>query len=84
MYLDPNSWQAQSIADQIIAILGDKRELELIQILQPQFSQDGNQYCYLYGEMPNDYIAGFGDTAILAARDFFNNFYNQKVATQVK
>jgi len=55
-----------------------ERKLSILKALNPKFSKDGNQWCYLYGELPNDCIVGFGDTPYDAMNDFVKNFYSQK------
>lgn len=79
MYLDPNDHLTTQIADTIMDSVRDQVYLNLINALKPIFSKDGNMYCYLYGELPNDCIIGFGETAALAMYDFYHNFYNEKV-----
>lgn len=79
LIIDPNSHAAVSITDTVIANLELQRELQIIQHLQPKFSKDGNQFCYLYGENLQEGIAGFGDTPYLAMADFCRNFYSEKI-----
>ena len=46
-------------------------------LLKPVMSIDGNQFCFLLGDNLQSGLAGFGDTARLAAIDFnkqFNEF----------
>jgi len=78
MLIDFNHWQGSQIGNDISQLISQKGRLDIISALQPKFSKDGNQFCYLYGELPNDCIAGFGDTPVGAMEDFVNNFYNQK------
>ena len=35
-----------------------------------KLSKDGNQWCWLYGDNLQEGVAGFGDTPVLAAREF--------------
>lgn len=51
----------------------------VLEILNPKLEIDGNQWCYIWGQMPETYIVGFGDTPFKAMEDFCNSFYNQKV-----
>ena len=55
-----------------------KHNLETIKALNPSFTKDGDKYCYLYGNLPNDCVIGFGDTAYLAMIDFVKNFHESK------
>lgn len=77
-FIDADHWKGAQILDEIQAAEQEKRELQIVNMLKPEFSKDGNQYCFLYGTLPNDCIIGFGDTAYLAMRDFCNNFYTSK------
>jgi len=77
-FIDADHWKGAQILDEVIAQTQTRSELQIIEMLKPEFSKDGNQYCYLYGTLPNDCIVGFGDTAYLAMADFCKNFYNSK------
>ena len=78
MKIDFDHHTGQCIADEIINQQDLDRRLSIIKALNPKFSKDGNQWCYLYGKLPNDCIIGFGDTPADAMDDFIINFYNQK------
>lgn len=78
MKIDFDHWKGAQIADEIQNQIDLDRKLSIIKALSPAFSKDGNQWCYLYGELPNDGIVGFGDTPNDAMEDFIINFYNQK------
>jgi len=39
-------------------------------LFRPKLSIDGNQWCALYGDNPQDGVAGFGDSPTKAMRDF--------------
>ena len=71
-----------SLGSQIGYAIVDNIELEknlsIIKSLNPVLKQEGNQWCYAYGELPNDCILGFGDTPYEAMLDFCQNFFNQK------
>jgi hypothetical protein len=47
-------------------------------LLRPKLLLDGNQYCALYGDDLMSGIAGFGDTADAAMRDFDKNWTQSK------
>ena len=53
-------------------------------LLRPKLFLDGNQYCVLYGADLMNGIAGFGDTADAAMRDFDNNWVRSKAPTPAK
>jgi hypothetical protein len=82
MLIDFNHWKGSQIGDEIQSLLDLERNLSVIKNLNPVFSKDGNMWCYLYGELPNNCIVGFGATPYEAATDFATNFFNQKAALQ--
>lgn len=43
-------------------------------IYRPRLFIDGNQWCALFGENLQDGVAGFGDSPLLAYRDFDKNW----------
>lgn len=77
-YLDPNHYQTAQIADELNAAATELRSLQIIGQLKPTLSKDGNQFCFLLGEAPNDCCVGFGDTVAKAMQDFCYNFFNYK------
>ena len=84
MKIDFDHWQGSQIADVIMRNLNEQSDLQIIQALNPEFSQDGNQYCFLYGELPNDCVIGFGETPLKAMVDFVYNFRSQKAIDNTK
>lgn len=78
--IDFDHWQGAAIGDQLRQNAEAEMNLQLIRSLNPVFSKDGNQFCFLYGTLPNDCIVGFGDTPYLAMCDFTKNFYNSKAS----
>jgi len=85
-YLDANQTTVHNLIQTHVDRLDDLRMLDIIEKLKPKFSQDGNQYCFILGEMPEHYIAGFGNTPYEAMQDFCKSFYNQKalIAPSIK
>lgn len=77
-YLDPNHYHTAQLVDELIAAAAELRTLQFINQIKPKYSIDGNQHCFIYGEMPENYIVGFGETAWQAAQDFHNNFVTSK------
>jgi len=76
--IDFDHWKGSQIGDEIQNQQALERNLSIINSLNPKFTKDGNQWCYLYGELPNDCVVGFGDTPYEAMNDFVINFCNQK------
>lgn len=77
-YLDANHWRVAQLVDELNATASEQRALQVISLLKPILSKDGNQFCYLYGTLPNDCVIGFGDTAGAAMYDFVKNFWSDK------
>ena len=57
--------------------LSEKREMQLFAMLKPKFGVDDGQYFVLLGEDLQSGICGFGDTLILAIRDFNAQFHKK-------
>jgi len=56
----------------------EQQEYNLVAILKPKITIDGNQWCVLYGENLQDGIAGFGETPYTAILNF-NSAWNKKI-----
>lgn len=56
-----------------------EEQLLMVKNLQPKFSKDGNQFCYLYGENLQEGIAGFGYTPAQALRKFYEAFMYETI-----
>lgn len=82
MKIDFDHYQGARIAEQSLANEQFEGQLMIIQRLQPKLGKDGKQWVYLLGEMPEHYLAGWGDTPYLAMEDFVRNFYTQKLSTE--
>ena len=79
LYLDANQNQVYNLISDMHSNAWDKADLQFIEALKPSFALDGNQYCFTYGELPNDCVQGFGDTPIKAMIDFVQNFRTQTI-----
>lgn len=55
----------------------ESSEMVLIAMLNPRIFIDGNQWCVLYGENPQDGVCGFGDSPRLAVYAF-NKAWDKK------
>lgn len=84
MYIDETRHKGSIILDLMIERLEDLYKLDLIEKLKPTLTKDGDQFCYLYGELPNDCVIGFGDTVGLAMNDFYVNFHGFKAKNMKK
>lgn len=85
MKIDFDHLQGSIIAETELSILNEKQNMQLIEILKPEFHQDGNMFCFTYPNrngLPNDCVQGFGETPIKAAYDFNKNFYSRKAQQQ--
>lgn len=79
MKIDFDHYQGAEIADLEKQNLNEERELQVIKALNPSLIKEGNQWCFILGEMPINFLAGFGDTPAKAMTDFVNNFYNETI-----
>jgi len=78
MYLDINQNNVSNLVSDMSNAVYEKERIDLVSTLGAKFMQEGNQYCWIYGELPNNAIIGFGDTPGEAMHDFWKSFYNQK------
>lgn len=78
--IDFDHWKGAEIGDSLMAAAQEAREQQLVANLKPDFSLDGNMYCFLYGTLPNDCIVGYGETPAKAMANFYNNFMTEKAA----
>lgn len=69
--------QADIVHQTILSNEVEKAEYNLLVLLRPKLSKDGNQYCLLYGENLQEGIAGFGDTPYLAMLDFNKQWHKK-------
>ena len=61
-----------------MALIVEKEEYNLFQILKPKLFVDGDKWCVLYGENLQDGIAGFGESPYKAILDF-NKAWNKPI-----
>lgn len=59
-----------------------EQQKHVFQMLNPRLEIDGNQWCCIWGAMPELYIAGFGDTPAQAIRNFVSDYYTSKIPTK--
>lgn len=53
-------------------------------LFKPELSVDGNMFCALYGTDLQSGLAGFGETAELAMRNFDKNWFAQKLPVEAR
>ena len=58
-------------------ILANSEDLNIFSILKPKFGVDEGRYFVLLGDDLQSGICGFGETLILAIRDFNGQFYKK-------
>ena len=79
----PIYYLEQELLDLKISNEQEKRELQIIKYLHPLLLKDGNQWCYVTGNLPEkNCIVGFGDTPEKAMREYCSYFSNIKVNTK--
>lgn len=77
-----DGWREEDIHSEISKTQSLAQYREVFQMLQPSIEIDGNQWCVIWGTMPEKYIAGFGDTLSQAVSNFYNDYLNQKVSAK--
>lgn len=77
-FLNAEHWKVSNLIDELMSCAIERRSLQIIEMLKPVLSKDGNKFCFLYGQLPNDCVVGFGDTVFLAMQDFCNSFFSSK------
>lgn len=63
-----------------IGVVVEAAEYNLLSMLKPSVSIDGNKWCVLYGDNLQDGVAGFGDTPYDAMLEF-NKAWHRGVAS---
>lgn len=76
--LDANHWRVDNLLTELIQSAEERSRLQLIEMLKPSFSKDGDQYCYLLGANLQEGISGFGKTVSEAVQNFYYSYYNAK------
>jgi hypothetical protein len=71
----------EAIIQSIHNALDLEQAKHIMAIANPALCKEGDQWCYIWGEMPALYIAGFGDTPIGAMWDFVNGFRTSKFSS---
>lgn len=77
--IDLSHFRGAQLVDTLMDNAEEQRMLVMISQLQAKLTVDGNQYCYTYGEWPNDCVVGFGNTPRLAMVEFCRNFATQTI-----
>lgn len=80
IHLDENQVGQFGLLEDMQRRLDTLKELDLIEKIKPEFSRDGDQFCYLYGDNLQDGIAGFGKTVAEAMSDFYRAFWNEALS----
>lgn len=70
--------EQERLEDLRIGAATEAAEFNLMAVLNPRISIDGNQWCVLFGENLQDGVAGFGSSPILAVYAF-NKAWHQKL-----
>jgi hypothetical protein len=74
-------YQDHAAAQIRLSMAEEAQEVNLVSMLKPAITIDGNQWCVLYGKDLQSGVAGFGDSPAQAARDFNEQWY-KKLDTQ--
>lgn len=75
-----DNWANQSRIDEAdLACAVERREYNLVALLKPVISLDGNQWSVLHGDNLQDGVAGFGDTVYLAVLSFNKEWHRATI-----
>jgi hypothetical protein len=76
MMADYTRTHADDLIDESrLAAAIEAQEYNLVAVLKPSITIDGNMWCVLHGENLQDGVAGFGPTPYLAILDFNKAFH---------
>lgn len=81
-YLDSGQIFVHNLVSTMMDATERNMRLDLIQKTGARLVRDGNQWCYILGEMPVDYVAGFGKSPYDAMQDFWNEFHKDLKSTR--
>ena len=73
-----DGWREDQVHQDLMIVIQHQKEREVFQMLSPRIEKDGNQWCVIWGQMPENYIAGFGDTLYQAVASFYSEYCNSK------
>jgi hypothetical protein len=74
-----NAYAEESIVTETLHNINLNRYKTVIEMLKPTLIIDGNQWCYIWGSLPEpSCIVGFGDTPYQALEYFCLDFYANK------
>jgi hypothetical protein len=70
------SWTLEIIKQEFVSAAQEVMRPSVI--FKPKLYQDGDQWCFLFGESLADGVAGFGETPAHAAKEFDKNWLTLK------
>jgi hypothetical protein len=73
-----DGWREDQVHGAMMEVYEQQKRFAIINGLGAKLSKDGNQFCFIVGDMPEHTVVGFGETVSLAAIDFEKNFYSEK------
>ena len=59
-----------------------KAIFQAIGLLKPKFYKDGDAWCFRFGPDIASGVCGFGETPYAAAKEFCENFMNERIKLQ--
>jgi hypothetical protein len=71
-----DGWREAQIHEETMTLIQQQKEKAIFEMLKPDLKVDGNQWCCLWGELPEVCIVGFGDTPANAVVQFYNAYLN--------
>jgi hypothetical protein len=71
-----DGWREDQVHGVMMEAYEQQKRFVIINGLGAKLSRDGNQFCFIVGDMPEHTVVGFGETVAKAAIDFEHNYYN--------
>lgn len=76
MYIDTSTTHGFNLYSTITSAVELSMRMDLIQKTGAKLHKDGNQWCYIIGELPDqNCVAGFGNSPSDAAYKFWDEFH---------
>ena len=72
-------YSEEAIIQSVHNALDLEQAKHIMQIMNPRLCKEGNQWCYIWGDVPELFIVGFGDTPIEAMFSFVHDFRSHKL-----
>jgi hypothetical protein len=76
--IDNELWKQNKIVENDIELKDLQKRHTVFKNMDGVLKVDGNKWCAIVGQMPENYVVGFGDTAEEAMYNWWNNWCTEK------